>query len=44
MWDLAQVLRKTWSAAVAERFPDRRFDVDVNDDSGPTLTVRSAYL
>ena len=42
---LAEVLGRTWRCALAEQFPDRRFEVEVSDepyDYGPTVTARSA--
>lgn len=42
--ELAEVLAKVWRCALAEQFPDRRFEVSVAsgvDEYGPTLSFRS---
>lgn len=39
---LAERLVPTWRLTVERDFPDRRFDIEISDDYGPTLTLCSA--
>jgi hypothetical protein len=44
LWDLGEIMVRSWQATLARDFPGRQFDVTLSDDYGPTvcaITVRS---
>ena len=43
LWDLGEIMVRSWQATLARDFPGRQFDVTPSDDYGPTvcaITVR----
>ena len=42
LWDLGEVIRGAWRNSLACAFPDRMFEVTLNDDYGPTVSAVTA--
>lgn len=39
LWDLGELMVRAWRGSLVEQFPDRRFEVTLTDDYGPTITA-----
>lgn len=42
LWALGELMVRAWRSSLSEQFPDRRFEVRLTNDCGPTVTAYSA--